>query len=91
MDEVLKNSDIVTLHIPSNSETKGLINSEKLAMMKKNALLINTARGPIVDNKALAEALNKGQLGGAGIDVFDMEPPIQEYELLKLKFSFNSS
>ncbi|WP_164971352.1 2-hydroxyacid dehydrogenase [Clostridium tetani] len=84
LDEVLKNSDIVTLHIPSNNETKGLINSEKLAMMKKDALLINTARGPVVDNKALAEALNKGELGGAGIDVFDMEPPVpEEYELLK--------
>lgn len=84
LDEVLKNSDIVTLHIPSNNETKGLINSEKLAMMKKDALLINTARGPVVDNKALAEALNKEELGGAGIDVFDMEPPVpEEYELLK--------
>ncbi|AVP55143.1 hydroxyacid dehydrogenase [Clostridium tetani] len=84
LDEVLKNSDIVTLHIPSNNETRGLINSEKLAMMKKDALLINTARGPVVDNKALAEALNKGELGGAGIDVFDMEPPVpEEYELLK--------
>lgn len=88
LDEVLKNSDIVTLHIPSNNETKGLINSEKLSIMKKNALLINTARGPIVDNNALAKALNNGELGGAGIDVFDMEPPIpKEYELLKTKNS----
>lgn len=84
LENLLKVSDIVTIHLPLTSETRGLIDAEKLKLMKSNALLINTARGPIIDNNALAEALNKGQLGGAGIDVFDMEPPIPlDYPLLK--------
>jgi D-3-phosphoglycerate dehydrogenase len=83
LEEVLANSDIVSLHTPLNSETKGLINREKLALMKKTSILINTARGPIVDNEALADALKKGSIAGAGIDVFDMEPPLpKDYPLL---------
>lgn len=83
LEEVLKASDIVTIHLPLTKDTKGLIDAEKLKLMKKNALLINTARGPIVDNAALADALKDGQLGGAGIDVFDMEPPLpSDYPLL---------
>ncbi|SCG82298.1 D-isomer specific 2-hydroxyacid dehydrogenase NAD-binding [Proteiniborus sp. DW1] len=84
LEELLKESDIVTIHLPLTKDTRGLIDAEKLSFMKKDALLINTARGPIVDNKALAEALNNGDLGGAGIDVFDMEPPLPlDYPLLK--------
>lgn len=83
LEDILKESDIATIHLPLTKDTRGLINAEKLNLMKKNALLINTARGPIVDNEALAEALKSGQLGGAGIDVFDMEPPLPlEYPLL---------
>lgn len=83
LEELLKESDIVTIHLPLTKGTRGLIDAEKLKLMKKNALLINTARGPIVDNAALADALNNGQLGGAGIDVFDMEPPLpSDYSLL---------
>lgn len=83
LQELLKDSDIVSIHTPLNEATKGLIDSEKLSLMKKNAILINTARGPIVDNKALAEALKQGKLAGAGIDVFDIEPPLSiENDLL---------
>lgn len=76
LDEVLKTSDIVTLHTPLTKETKGLIDREKLALMKETAILINTAVGPIVDNAALAEALDEGKIAGAGLDRLDMEPPI---------------
>lgn len=83
LEELLKESDIVTIHLPLTATTRGLIDAEKLKLMKKGALLINAARGPIVDNEALAESLKNGQLGGAGIDVFDMEPPLPpEYPLL---------
>lgn len=76
LQELLKESDIVSIHTPLNEATKGLINAENLSIMKKSAILINTARGPIVDNSALAKALKEGKIAGAGIDVFDIEPPL---------------
>ena len=76
MDTLLSSCDIVSLHTPLNSETKGLIGKEELAKMKPSAILINTSRGPVVDSAALADALNNGRLAGAGIDVFEAEPPI---------------
>ena len=86
LDEVLKTSDIVSLHIPATAETKQFINKDKIALMKKSAILINCARGAVVDNTALAEALNAGDIAGAAIDVFDMEPPIPaDYPLLSAK------
>ncbi|OXS73175.1 hydroxyacid dehydrogenase [Lysinibacillus sp. KCTC 33748] len=86
LDHVLTQSDIVSLHIPLLPSTKGLISKEKLELMKESAILINCARGPIVDNDALADALNEGRIAGAGIDVFDMEPPIPgDYKLLQAK------
>jgi lactate dehydrogenase-like 2-hydroxyacid dehydrogenase len=86
LEEVMRKSDIISLHVPFNSETKGLISRDMLALMKPSAILINTARGPIIDNEALAEALNSGSIAGAGIDVFDMEPPLPaDYCLLKTK------
>ncbi|MGE7094430.1 2-hydroxyacid dehydrogenase [Lysinibacillus sp. NPDC048646] len=86
LDELLAQSDIVSLHIPLLPSTKGLISKEKLDVMKESAILINCARGPIVDNDALADALNEGRIAGAGIDVFDMEPPIPgDYKLLHAK------
>lgn len=86
LDNLLSRCDIVSLHVPQNASTIGMINEEKLALMKKDAILINTARGKVVDNAALAQALNEGKIAGAGIDVFDMEPPIpQDYPLLHAK------
>ncbi len=86
IDTLLKNSDIVSLHIPAKEDTINFIDKEKLCKMKNTAILINTARGAVVDNGALADALNNGEIRGAGIDVFDMEPPIpSEYKLLKAK------
>lgn len=76
LEQVISLSDIVTLHTPNNAQTKGLISRELIGRMKPSALFINTARGPIVDSEALAAALNAGKLRGAGIDVFEMEPPI---------------
>lgn len=78
LDTLLSTCDVVSLHVPLNDSTKGLINAEKIALMKKNAVLINTARGPVVDSKALADALNEGKIAGAGVDVFEIEPPIAE-------------
>jgi len=86
LDTLLKTCDIVSLHLPCNENTKGLISKEKIALMKKDAILINTARGPIVDSNALAQALNNDKLAGAGIDVFENEPPINEnHPLLNAK------
>lgn len=76
LEAVLEKADIVTLHCPLTDETRGLINAEKLVLMKEGAYLINAARGPIVDSGALADALNEGRLSGAGIDVFETEPPL---------------
>lgn len=86
LEEVLSQSDLVSLHLPLNENTRGFINEERLALMKREAVLINCARGPIVDNNALAEALNGDRLGYACIDVYDGEPPLAEdYPLLHAK------
>ena len=74
LDELFRTSDIVSLHTPLMPETRGLVNRERLAMMKPTALLINTARGPVVDEAALIEALRTGGIAGAGLDVFEQEP-----------------
>lgn len=75
LDELLARSDVVTLHVPGGRSTRGLIGRERIARMKPGALLLNVARGGIVDEAALAEALASGHLGGAAIDVFEHEPP----------------
>lgn len=86
LDELLRSSDIVSLHIPSTADTKGFLSKDKIALMKDTAILINCARGAVVDNIALADALNSGEIAGAAIDVFDMEPPIPEdYPILSAK------
>jgi glycerate dehydrogenase len=82
LEQVLRESDVLTLHVPLLDSTHHLIDADALASMKPTALLINTARGAVVDNAALAEALRRGQIGGAGIDVLDVEPPPLDHPLL---------
>jgi glycerate dehydrogenase len=82
--DVLKLSDVVSLHAPLTGQTRGLMGAKELALMKKTALLINTARGGLVDDAALADALKMGRLGGAGIDVLSKEPPKEGNPLLDL-------
>ncbi len=78
LDELLAQSDFVSLHVPLTEATKGMIDADAIGKMKKTVVLLNTARGPVVDSAALAEALNADRLAGAGIDVFENEPPIAE-------------
>lgn len=82
MEELLKNSDIVSLHVPQTPETTGLIGKEQLELMKPEAILINTSRGPVVDSAALATALKNGTIAAAGVDVFNCEPPLPAEESL---------
>ena len=85
-DTLLKESDIVTVHVPLTDSTRGLIGRDAIARMKDGAILINTARGGVVDSQAAADALNSGKLAGAGIDVYENEPPIaQGHPLLTAK------
>ncbi|ALZ87681.1 hydroxyacid dehydrogenase [Aerococcus urinaeequi] len=86
LDELLQRADIVSVHLPLNDETKHLLNKDKLSLMKESAVIINVARGPIIDDAALADLLNEGKIAGAGIDVFDGEPPLPaDYPLLSAK------
>ena len=80
--ELLAQSDVVVLHCPLTPDTRGMIDRAALAQMKPTALLINVARGPVVVARDLAEALDQGVIAGAGIDVFDSEPPLPEWEPL---------
>jgi glycerate dehydrogenase len=82
-EEVLQGSDVVSLHCPLTDETKNLIGAQELRMMKPHAILINTARGGLVDDVALVEALRAGQIAGAGLDVLRVEPPQEGNDLLK--------
>jgi phosphoglycerate dehydrogenase-like enzyme len=84
LDELLATSDVVSLHVPLAPATRGLIDSRALALMKPDAVLINTSRGPVVDQVALLAALRDGRLAGAGLDVLDPEPPVADDPLLQL-------
>ena len=83
-DEVIRSADILTLHVPLTPETHHMIGAEELASMKETAFLVNTSRGPVVDEKALAEALRDGDIAGAGLDVFETEPVSHDSPLLGL-------
>ncbi len=85
LDTLLRESDVVTLHCPLTPETENLMNSERIARMKASAFLVNTARGPLVDQKALADALNSDRIAGAGLDVLQSEPPLPDNPLLTAK------
>lgn len=80
-ETLLKESDILTIHIQSTPETRGMIGASQFAMMKPGALLVNTARGPIVSEPAMIEALASGRLGGVGLDVYDIEPLPMDHPL----------
>lgn len=82
-EQIYKEADVISLHVPLLPSTQHMINDKTLAMMKKTAIVINTARGPVVDEKALVKALKKGTIAGAGIDVFEFEPKVSK-ELCKL-------
>ena len=84
LPEILRTSDIVSLHVPLNGSTHHMIGPQELALMKKSAVIVNTSRGPVIDEKAMTEALSKGDLFGAGLDVFDEEPTPPDNPLLKL-------
>ena len=85
LDTLLARSDYISLHLPLTEQTSGLINRQKIARMKKGALLINTARGGLVVEEDLVEALRSGQLGGAALDVFVQEPIARDHPLLQLE------
>jgi glyoxylate reductase/D-3-phosphoglycerate dehydrogenase len=82
--ELLRTSDIVSLHVPLNDSTRHMIGAEELALMKPEAIIVNTSRGPVIDEVALTHALSENRLFGAGLDVFDQEPPPPDNPLFKL-------
>jgi glycerate dehydrogenase len=83
-DEVMRTSDIITLHCPLMPSTQNMISRREFALMERQPLLINTARGGLVDEEALVAALDKAQIGGAGFDVVTQEPPPPDHPLMKI-------
>jgi glycerate dehydrogenase len=88
IDELFAESDVVSLHCPLTPATKGIVNTERLHRMKRTALLINTSRGPLIQEQDLADALNQGVIAGAGLDVLSVEPPRPDNPLLHARNCF---
>jgi len=84
LDDLWQQADVISLHVPLTEQTRNLVNAQTLSRMKKGALLVNCARGGLIDERALADALASGHLGGAALDVFEKEPPAPDHPLLKL-------
>ena len=85
LESLFRESDVITLHCPMNVENENMVNADVLRQMKPSAFLINTSRGPLIDEKALSEALNSGGIAGAGLDVLSLEPAADNNPLLKAK------
>jgi len=85
LEEVFAEADVISLHCPLFPETKGLVNKKTISLMKKTAFIINTSRGPVIEEKDLADALNGGRIAGAGVDVLSTEPPKADNPLLSAK------
>ncbi len=88
LDDLFRRSDVVSLHCPLTGETKGIVNTYRLSLMKPSAFLINTSRGPLIDESALARSLNDGCIAGAGLDVLSVEPPPADHPLVTAKNCF---
>ena len=88
LDELFAESDVVSLHCPLTPDTKELVNANRLKAMKPSAILINTGRGPLVNEQDLADALNEGRIAGAGLDVLSVEPSVATNPLLSAKNCF---
>ena len=88
LDELFAECDVVSLHCPLTPDTKEMVNAERLKIMKPNAILINTGRGPLVNEQDLADALNEGRIAGAGLDVLSVEPSVEDNPLLSAKNCF---
>src|SRR5207244_1352043 len=76
LEEIFRLGDVVSLHLPATAETTGLVGARELSTMKPEAILVNTSRGPLVDSRALAQALRDGEIGAAGLDVYEHEPDV---------------
>jgi len=85
LDELLRESDIITIHLPLLKETRALLGKREFSLIKSNTVILNTSRGPIVDEKALVEALTERRIAGAGLDVFEIEPVSTDNPLLSLE------
>ena len=85
LETLLRQSDVVSLHCPLTAQTRNLLNKATLAWLKPTAFLLNTSRGPLIDEQALADALNSGQIAGAAVDVLSVEPPPADNPLLRAK------
>jgi phosphoglycerate dehydrogenase-like enzyme len=85
LEELLRTSDVVSLHVPLTDKTRNMLGARELGLMKKSAIVVNTCRGPVIDEDALHRALTSGQIAGAGLDVFVEEPPKPNHPLFALQ------